>query len=122
MAGHRNFALKRIEPLLAKTLDLELTAIEKPEFILDQSIGIFADGDLHRLGVDFHPRSHVHARAENIIDILLYPDDRADDRSGVNPDPAPPWFAMGRVSAFDIAAHSKRRPGRVLGMFRVGFR
>jgi serine/threonine protein kinase len=99
----------REDLLRAEPLDLDLAERTQHEVVADPLVGVGGDQDLHRLAHALQARRHVHGRAEDVVDVLLDPDDRADHRAAADADAALPAVGRRGVAPLQEAAHAQRR-------------
>ena len=101
---------------LAEALEVDRAARLDLEILADQRAEIVVEQDLHRLGDRLHARGEVHARAEDVVDVLLHADDRADDRPAGDADPALPFLVSRPAPLANVPAAQERHLGDVLGV------
>ena len=105
-----------------KTLYVRFRRVVEAKIVSDQVRRRFAQGDFHRLGQRLHAGGQVHPGSENIVDVFLHADHRADNGTGRDSDTAFPGYFRRPVSFAYVTPEQDRRPGDVLGMVGGRFR
>ena len=113
------FSVEEVEMLGSEPLHFVFTSGRECEPLVEELSCRLVERDHHWLRHRLHPGSQVHAGTEQVVDILLDSDERADHRPAVDPDPRLPLLRVGVVSSFQVATHPQGHPSDVLGVLRV---